>query len=145
MAKKYVLKSVEGSVGADGKLEIPKGAKYTTLSTMVELPIKNGKRAGQTFIVSEVGEGVDKNSIDQFFATKYQGQATGSRAPSYVLTHRAAGAPADQSSLICSLFLKKYENGQTALVGKKGTTRFYMEDAEIAEARRLKHANKSQA
>ena len=137
--QKYILKSVEGVIGSDGKLSIPKGAKYTTLGTMVELNINNGKRAGQKFLVSELPEGVEKGSADQFFANQYQGKAQGTRAPKYVLTHRAAGAPADQSALICSLFVKQYQDGSSSLVGKNGTTRFYMETVEAAEARKAKY------
>lgn len=143
---KYILKSVEGVIGDDGKLTIPKGAKYTTLGTLVELNINQGKRAGQKFLVTETGEGVDKSAMDQFFANEYMGKAKGTRnSPAYVLTHRAAGAPADQSTLICSLFEKKYDDGSKAWAGrvKGGTTRFYLESVEQSEARRAKNQKKA--
>ena len=146
MVNKYILKSVEGVVGDDGKLTIPKGAKYTTLGTMVELNINQGKRAGQKFLVTEAAEGTERGTVDQFFANEYQGKAKGTRnAPAYVLTHRAAGAPADQSTLICSLFQKKYDDGSMAWAGrvKGGTTRFYLESVEQSEARRNKNAKKA--
>jgi hypothetical protein len=140
--QKYILKSVEGQL-VDGKLTVPKGSKYQTLGTLVELNINNGKRAGQKFLVSELPEGVEKGSADQFFANEYMGKAKGARAPIYVLTHKAAGAAANESTLICSLFVKKYEDGSSAIVGKNGTTRFYMETVEQAEARKAKYAKKA--
>jgi hypothetical protein len=143
MAKKYQLASAQGVVDDKGKLSVPKGTKYQNLGTMVELPIKNGKRAGENFIVSELSEGVEKGSTDQFFATKYRGDVKGSSAPSFILTHRAAGAPADQSTMICSLFLKKYPNGEEVYVGRNGNTRFRLEDADIVAKRMASWAKKA--
>lgn len=143
--RKFILKSAEGVIGADGKLEIPKGTNYTTLGTMVELDIKNGKNAGSKFIVTEVGKDVDKSTVDQYFVTNYKGKAPARSRPDYVLTFRPAGASQEESVLICTLFKKNYQNGQHAFAGKKGTVRFYLEDLAQAEARAAARAAKAQA
>lgn len=144
--RKFILKSAEGVIAADGKLEIPKGTSYTTLTTMVELDIKNGKNAGSKFIVSEVGKEVDKSTVDQYFVAPYRGKAGPRTRPEYVLTFRPAGAAANESVLICTLFRKDYvESKQHAFAGKKGTVRFYLEDLEQATARDAARLAKRQA
>lgn len=128
--RKFLLRTAEGQVGTDGKLEIPKGTKYKTLSEMVELDIRKGKRAGEKFIVTAVPKDTDRATVDQYIASNYRGQALGTRRPKYVLTYTPAGTNPKDSALVCSLFHKQYPNGGEAFVGKKGNIRFYLVDAE---------------
>ncbi len=124
--RKFKLLTVQGEIGSDGKLSVPKGNKYQELSKMVELEIRKGARAGTKFIVTEVPKDTDRATVDQYIINNYRGTVTGTKRPAYVLTFQPAGSSPKESSLVCTLFEKKYLDGNQAYVGKKGNIRFYL-------------------
>jgi hypothetical protein len=128
--RKFRLLSVGLEKGEDGKFSVKKGAKYNTVSEMVELEIRNGKRAGSKFIVTATEKDVDRATVDQYIINAYRGTITGRSKPDYVLTYQPAGASPQEAALICTLFKRQYDNGAVAFQGRKGDVRFYLTEVD---------------
>lgn len=124
--RKFRLLTVQLAKAADGKFVVAEGAKYKPINELVELEIKKGKRAGSKFIVTATPKDTDRATIDQYVVNSYRGAVTGKNRPSYVLTYQPAGAAPTESSLVCTLFSKKYPEGGEAFVGRKDSIRFYL-------------------